>query len=474
MNHEATATLSAGMRRGGFMRRTRGKRPGWEIASAESLGGREDQQDRVAVFSDPSSGAVLAVVADGLGGHRGGAEAAQAVVDVADVYWQQASKPIAVPEVLLQDICLAAHRRIIEQVRTGAEGGYSTCVLFYCDAAVAVSLHVGDSRIYRFLGKRPIGHSRDHSVPQLLVEQGEITEGQIATHPDQGVLWQALGGDQELRPAIERFEGGGFDRVLLCTDGLWESASVEQMAEALASDDLGAAARNLVDNAAMIGGDEGDNVTVALLRADRRLGGSVKKHRGRNRSPALLITVAAMAGTLGMLLGYFVPRWGVVTGWLEHRHASPVSGANRPALSPDAVVALHKPAGPTASLHGAASAAAQSSAGGRGMEDESQAKAHDARVRAVEARRRARVAGHVVTNGYGVFTWPDGRRYEGEWRKGKENGYGILSWPDGRRYEGHWNNNTRDGYGVEIKADGTVQSGLWRNNKFIPPTAGVH
>lgn len=42
--------------------------------------------------------------------------------------------------------------------------------------------------------------------------------------------------------------------------------------------------------------------------------------------------------------------------------------------------------------------------------------------------------------GSGVFTWPDGRRYEGEYRDDKKEGNGVFYWPDGRKYEGGWKN----------------------------------
>lgn len=43
-------------------------------------------------------------------------------------------------------------------------------------------------------------------------------------------------------------------------------------------------------------------------------------------------------------------------------------------------------------------------------------------------------------DGYGVFSWSDGRRYEGEYREDKKEGYGVFNWPDGRKYKGNWKN----------------------------------
>jgi serine/threonine protein phosphatase PrpC len=243
----------------------------WQFAAASAIGGRSEQQDRVAVLTDADSGTLIAVVAVGLGGHAGGAAAAQAVVDTVAEHWSASLKPATDPEALLRTICLAAHDRI-----SGLDGvdGHSTCALLYADATAAVLLHVGDSRIYRFRGAEAFDRTSDHSLVQLLLDRGEIAEEDMASHPDQNRLLQALGGERDPRPDVTRSDAASFDAFVLCSDGLWEAVSHDEMGAALSAEDLEAAARQLADTAAERRGERSDNVAVALVRRRGPTGGS--------------------------------------------------------------------------------------------------------------------------------------------------------------------------------------------------------
>ena len=93
-------------------------------------------------------------------------------------------------------------------------------------------------------------------------------------------------------------------------------------------------------------------------------------------------------------------------------------------------------------------------------------------------------------HGKGVYTWNDGRKYEGEYQNDKKHvhkfalscqinriflcilkccdqGFGVYSWPDGRKYEGEWINGRQHGKGKFIHLDGTVKKGIWENGKCI-------
>lgn len=70
--------------------------------------------------------------------------------------------------------------------------------------------------------------------------------------------------------------------------------------------------------------------------------------------------------------------------------------------------------------------------------------------------------------GYGIYTWKDGRRYEGQYKEDKKHGYGIYVWADGRRYEGWWYKAKQFGLGKYIvPADSRVRFGLWEDGKRI-------
>ena len=51
-------------------------------------------------------------------------------------------------------------------------------------------------------------------------------------------------------------------------------------------------------------------------------------------------------------------------------------------------------------------------------------------------------------HGFGVYTWKDGRKYEGQYYMDKKQGHGIYTWPDGRKYDGMWKNGKQEGKGI--------------------------
>ena len=61
--------------------------------------------------------------------------------------------------------------------------------------------------------------------------------------------------------------------------------------------------------------------------------------------------------------------------------------------------------------------------------------------------------------GKGVFTWPDERKYEGDYYDDKKEGYGVFYWPDGRKYEGEWKNGKQHGIGVYTSASQKARKG---------------
>ena len=71
-------------------------------------------------------------------------------------------------------------------------------------------------------------------------------------------------------------------------------------------------------------------------------------------------------------------------------------------------------------------------------------------------------------DGKGIFTWPDGRRFEGEYKEDKKEGYGELEWNKGKKYKGNWKNGKQHGEGYFYSAKNlTWRKGLWDNGKRI-------
>ena len=239
--------------------------PYWETACLADIGGREDQQDRVVVLK--GDGAHLLVLADGMGGHEGGALAAQAVVDAASDEFQALGGAVAGnPADLLASILASAHERVNA---LGAELGlkpHSTCVLLYIDLAATAWAHVGDSRLHRFADGRLAERTMDHSIVELMRLQGRITEEEMKTHPDKNRLYEALGGEQPPQSETGGKESAVGDGFLLASDGVWGNVTNADLEAVLQAEDLAEALRRLIERAKEQGGPDCDNLSAAVTR----------------------------------------------------------------------------------------------------------------------------------------------------------------------------------------------------------------
>ena len=234
-----------------------------ETATWIDIGGRDEQQDRVAVFE--SDEAYLLVLADGLGGHEDGAEAAQAVEDAA----RDHPRCIGSPKEYLAGIVGDAHNRINAVGIEGATVGrspHSTCVLLHIANGMATWAHVGDSRLYRFENGRLAGRTIDHSVVEMMRLRGRITEEEMKTHPDQNRLYEALGGEHTPKPDFDSKTLGASDAFLLVSDGVWEHVSDAQLEAVFGASDFTGALEDLVAQAKSAGGPKCDNLSVAAWR----------------------------------------------------------------------------------------------------------------------------------------------------------------------------------------------------------------
>ena len=236
----------------------------YETACVTDIGGREEQQDRAAVFA--ARDARLLVVADGVGGHTGGELASQTVIEVANEAFVDFERDEP-PARLLERIAFGAHERINILGGTRGLNAHTTCVLLYVDAHAAAWAHVGDSRLYRFEGGGFVERTLDHSIVELMHLQGRITEEEMKTHPDKNRLYEALGGGQ--RPQVEAGgkQSGAGDGFLLLSDGVWENVANADLEAVFQADDLIAALARLIQQAKAQGGPGCDNMAAAVARA---------------------------------------------------------------------------------------------------------------------------------------------------------------------------------------------------------------
>ncbi len=231
--------------------------------SATHIGQREENQDRFLAVPP------VFAVADGMGGHAAGAEAAQKAVDCLSA---TIGRPALTVE-LLQD----AVQRADDSIRALGEADPSMVGAGTTVAGIALVedagelcwavFHIGDSRVYAWTPTSWGQVTVDHSLVQVLVESGHVAPENAATHPQRNIVTRALGvggaGDADV--TMLRLDVG--QRFLVCSDGLSNEVTDERLAEMLGSGQPPeVVAQQMVTEAAENGGR--DNIAAVVVQVD--------------------------------------------------------------------------------------------------------------------------------------------------------------------------------------------------------------
>ena len=207
-----------------------------DLATRSEKGSRTANEDNVQIGR--AAAGWFAVLADGAGGHRHGAEASRRAVQCIVDQLSGQQEPVT-PGLLTSLVCQAhADLRQHQDAAGAASDMHTTLVLLWVDSDGRHALwsHVGDSRLYRLRRGVVDMVTRDDSVVQRLVSAGLITPEQARSHPQKNQLVAALGIDGPLDPhtvarPVELFDGDAF---LLCSDGWWEGLEPLDLADMLA------------------------------------------------------------------------------------------------------------------------------------------------------------------------------------------------------------------------------------------------
>ena len=235
---------------------------------AQHQGDRKEQQDRVALLPHPNGGGVaLAVVADGMGGHTGGALAAQQVLHTAGTNLGQFSARSEVPRELLDSSLNEAHMLIKASRFINEKDPHSTAVMLLLQPGNVSWAHCGDSRMYRFRGERLMFRTTDHSYVESLVAKGRISPEQAQVHPNRNILLTSLGGNEP--PCIDHGETGDLqagDAFVLCSDGLWGYFGDAELGAVVAAYSAREASDLLINRARTRAHGDGDNVSLVVIK----------------------------------------------------------------------------------------------------------------------------------------------------------------------------------------------------------------
>lgn len=239
-----------------------------EFYQLTSKGDRENNQDFMAhIVNDRYA---LFVVADGLGGHYAGEKASrffcQGLLSAAETYSRYMLRNPVDTLMAWIDAAVNEMKRLFA-ADLSCNDAHTTCAVLYLDERQVLTAHCGDSRIYRMSPQRILWRTQDHSIPQQLLNEGKITEQEMALHPGQNQLTRTINilkaheVEIDLYPAMEKGE-----TFVLCSDGFWEYVKPAELlhlaAPASGKDELAKLAKLALFRAY----GKSDNITAQWVR----------------------------------------------------------------------------------------------------------------------------------------------------------------------------------------------------------------
>lgn len=228
---------------------------------------RSSNQDAYAVGEFPDEVA-WAVVCDGMGGAAGGniasALAVKVISDKINASYRENMRPSSIKN-MLDSALVAANIEVYDMAYAKPElkGMGTTVVCTIVKDGCAYIAHAGDSRAYVFNGSGLIQVTTDHSVVQDLVSKGQITKEEAEHHPNKNLITRAIGVDKNIKIDFDEIDLKDDEILLICTDGLSNYVSDDEMINEVMDGRYYAFADRLVRKANNNGG--GDNITVVAI-----------------------------------------------------------------------------------------------------------------------------------------------------------------------------------------------------------------
>ncbi len=211
------------------------------------------------------AGPRLLVIADGMGGHAAGEVAsAVAISAIAPLDNQNFTRGEEMLDALAAAVAAARDTLHDMSVSDPAVEGMGTTLtaLLWADDQVAVC-HIGDSRAYLLRDNDLYQITRDHTLIQSLVDEGRLSPAAAANHPQRSLIMRALQGSTDAEPDLAIHEAKLGDRYLLCSDGLTDVVSDEEVHQVLSTvADADEAVGHLITLAIRNGGP--DNITCIV------------------------------------------------------------------------------------------------------------------------------------------------------------------------------------------------------------------
>ena len=217
-----------------------------------------------------SDGCVWAVVCDGMGGANGGSTASRIA---AETIAEQLKELYNIEkyrndmEKLIKTAVAIANRRVYDMALNvySLSGMGTTVVVAVVKEGRVHIVHAGDSRAYLYENGSLQQITKDHSMVQELVDIGQITQEEARNHPNKNIITRALGTRENLKTDYNDVKFDKDSVLLICTDGLSNYLTDEDIAEFINKSRGDELVSRLVEQAKMMGGS--DNITVAVIES---------------------------------------------------------------------------------------------------------------------------------------------------------------------------------------------------------------
>ena len=249
----------------------------------------------------------LFVVADGVGGNRGGARASELAVSrlPAAYYGLTNGDPLH----NLRQAFDGVAREIVAEAVANPERSNMSCTVVAAVVRdnVATIAHLGDARAYLLRGGALQPLTSDHTWVQMQVEKGTLTPAEAENHPERNVITKSMGNPALPEPSLRQVALQEGDRLLLCSDGLCGVANDPEMAAVLnRAADPTAAIKPLIELANRKGGP--DNVTAVVVQTGRGGTAAAAAAGGRRGNSLVWVLLALLAA--GLVGAFFIFRPG--------------------------------------------------------------------------------------------------------------------------------------------------------------------
>lgn len=231
---------------------------------------RGHNEDAGGIFKN-KDGQLIAIIADGMGGHLAGDVASMLAIENMKTKWEETDRKTDKQHIesWLQEVITDTNSQIYQKSKENSnlEGMGTTLVAAVISRNFVTIAHVGDSRCYLADQEKLQQVTEDHSFVNELVKRGEISEDDAEVHPRKNIILRALGSEPEVETDIKTISWSPGNCLLLCSDGLSDKVNQQELEQFILTDrEISQIGNELIDVANERGGE--DNISLILMTYD--------------------------------------------------------------------------------------------------------------------------------------------------------------------------------------------------------------